>query len=456
MPLAQENGGIRLSRNKLAILLICGFFVAFIFSGVTASTTVKDQSASIEVSLPSALYSQSSGATLLLPLMLVLALIALISYAGKQPNVGFLFIASATVVYIAFLCWYCSETKNTSQYNAIEAILKEAGVRFKKRDVTLAVRPNWVCFVTLALGLGASLATVPPFRKADKRYQIKQELEPYAYIAPHLIFFVLFSLVPSIYGIYTAFTRWDLYNEPVFNGLQNLNAILFDSTNTYYGQFRLGLINTFKHVIFTVPFLIVLPLLVALALNSKCKGNKFFQSLYYLPSLLSASTVVLAWQYIFKHTYGIMNHFFLSTVDWYTPPYTWIIQVVVTVWWGLGANMIIYQSALAGIPADLYESASIDGANGWHKFWSITLPSIRYPMMYTLVTTVVGEFGINAQPEMLFGFNNSGANAVVFMYIRTTAMQQGVAGIGSAMALMLGLCIMVVTVFQIRIMRRGE
>lgn len=443
-----------MSRNIIAIILVCCFFAAFAFAGVTATTTVKNQTAVIEDSLLSALYSQSSGATLLLPLLLVFALIALISFTGKQPNVGFIFISAATLIFGIFLIWYSSETNNTSLYNGLEKVLKEAGIKFKKRDVSITVRPNWLCYITLLLGIAAAGVSIPPFHKREKRYQLHQELEPYAYIAPHLIFFVLFFLVPAIYGIYTAFTRWDLYNEPVFIGLSNLKSILIDKENTFYHQFRNGFINTIKHVVYTTPFLIVLPLTVALAMRSKAKGSKFFQSIYYLPSLLSASTVVLTWQYIFKQTYGIMNNFFMSTVDWFTPPYSWIVQVVVTVWWGLGANMVIYQSALAGIPEDLYESASIDGANGWETFWHITIPSMRYPLLYTLITTIVAEFGINAQPEMLFGFNNSGSNAVLMMYIRSTAMQQGIAGIASAMALMLGICIMIVTFFQVRFMRK--
>jgi len=445
-----------LSRNKWAIMITIALLAAFAFSSVTASTTVKDITISTRVSLLSALYSLSSGATLLLPLFMVLVLLAFISFCGKQTNVGFLFISSAFVIFIVLLIWYSSETRNTSQYTVLEDMLKEQGVRFKKRDIIIRVIPNLTCYLTLALNIAASLVTIPPLGIKEKRYLLKREMEPYAFIAPHILFFVVFSLVPAVYGIYTAFTRWDLYNEPVFAGFKNLYTILFDSENSYYLQFRIGLINTIKHVVFTTPFLIVLPMCIALAMHTRCRGRKLFQSLYYLPSLLSASTVVLAWQYIFKRTYGVMNNFFMSSVDWYTPPYTWIIQVVVTVWWGLGANMIIYQSALAGIPQDQYEAASIDGANGWRTFFCITVPNMRYPIMYTFVTTLVAEFGVNAQPEMLFGFRNSGSNAVIMMYIRTAAMQQGIAGIGSAMAFMLGICIMTVTLFQIRVMRSSD
>lgn len=427
--------------------------MAFIFSGVTASTTVQEVAVTARVSLPHTLYSLSSAAALLLPVALSLAGIALLSYLAKQRNVGFLFTAAGVAVYAAFLIWHCTETKNQSQYTLLADMLKGAGVSFKKRDVTIAVTPGPMCYVTLLLGLLSCAASFPTARDKGARYRLKRELEPYAYIAPHLLLFAVFFLVPAVYGIYAAFTKWDLYNDPVFTGLSNLKTILFDGSNTYYRSLRNGLGNTFQFVLYTVPLCIVVPLSLALALRRAGRGGKFFQSIYYLPSLMSASTVMLAWQYFFKATYGMMNNFFLSRADWFAPPYSWIMLVVVTVWWCNGATMVIYQSALASIPRDYYEAASIDGASGVKQFIHITLPSMKYPMTYTFVTTVVAQFNVYAQPDMLTKYEHGGANAVLLMYIKDTAFGQGVAGIASAMALVLGVIILAVTALQIRVMR---
>jgi multiple sugar transport system permease protein len=115
--------------------------------------------------------------------------------------------------------------------------------------------------------------------------------------------------------------------------------------------------------------------------------------------------------------------------------------------------MVIYQSALAAIPTEHYEAASVDGANGWQKFINITLPGIRYPLSYTLIMAVVAQFNIYGQPLILTGFGNQEANAVLLMYVYENAVKKQAAGMSAAMALVLGVCIMVVSYVQLRLMR---
>lgn len=159
---------------------------------------------------------------------------------------------------------------------------------------------------------------------------------------------------------------------------------------------------------------------------------------------------------MFNPDYGILNNFFGSTANWFRPPYSWIVVVVVTVWWCTGGTMVIYQSALASIPRDQYEAAEVDGAGTWQKFFSITLPNMRYPLMYTFITTVVAQFNIYGQPDILFGFTNQEANAVLLQYIYENSVKNQVAGMASAMAVILGLCIMAVSFVQMRVMVRNN
>lgn len=440
-------------RERLSAILAICFVVGFALTGIVGETTVAEQTVQARFSVPQVLLSLSSGATLLLPIVLLLAVMAAVLFLTKERNVGALFMMVATILFAAFLIWYASESRNQSLYARLAEELKALGVSFKRRDVSIHVLPEVGCYATLALGVAATAVAFPPSLNGVVRYKLKRELEPYAYIAPHLFFFVVFCLVPSIYGIYAAFTKWNLYEDPVFIGLRNLQTILFDSQNTYYHSFRNGLLNTLKFVLYSVPLCIAVPMALALGMRAVTRGNKFFQAIYYLPSLMSASTVMLAWEYTFKPTYGMMNNFFLSSADWYTPPYSWIMVVLITVWWCNGTNMVIYQSALASVPRDYYEAASIDGANSIQSFVHITLPSLRYPITYTLVTTVIAQFNIYAQPDMLLSYNNSGANAVLMMYIKDTAFGQSAAGIASAMALVLGVIIMIISSMQIRLMQ---
>ncbi|MBC2328313.1 carbohydrate ABC transporter permease [Listeria booriae] len=279
---------------------------------------------------------------------------------------------------------------------------------------------------------------------------------PWLFAGPHLIIFLIFFLVPVVYGIYISFTDWDLVGTPDFVGFDNYREILFQKDSTFYEQLHNGLRNTFIFVVLTVPFCIIVPLLLASALNAKPKLNKLFQSLFYLPSLFAISAVIIIWGLMFNVSFGPINQFLGTTVNWVgTQPYAWLTLVVVTVWWCIGGNMIIYQAALNGISKDFYEAADIDGATSMQKFFRITLPSIRAQLLYTVVMTTIAQFNVYGQPLMLTKGGPSGSTSVLLMYIQQNAFGTGqsIAGIASAMAVILGLCIMAVSAVQFFFLR---
>ena len=445
-----------MTRSKIAAFMALAFVVLFCFAGVTATTTVKDTTVAIEMGMPKLLFSLSSAPLLLIPLAIVAAVAAFIAFIHDEKNVGMLFSFVATVAFGLFMVFFAMEEKNSALYTPIAEALELAEVKFKKRDVKL-ITPGfdiltWLTLVSIAL---SCVIGHGDFSK-ERRHILKRDLLPYAYIAPHVFFFIIFFMTPAIYGIYAAFTKWDLFSEPVFTGLENFKTLLFDSQNTYYKQLRNGLWNTIKFVIFCVPFCIIVPLSLALALNARPKGNKIFQALYYLPSLMSISTVTLTWRYVFNTQYGIVNKFLGVNANFFMPPYTWVMLVIVTVWWCTGSTMVIYQSALASVPQDQYEAASVDGAGTIQKFFNVTLPNMTYPLMYTLVTSVVAQFNIYGQPDILVGFSNAEANSVLLQYIYENSVKKQVAGMSSAMAVILGLCIMVVSFIQMRMMVKNQ
>ncbi|MBC1273194.1 carbohydrate ABC transporter permease [Listeria booriae] len=279
---------------------------------------------------------------------------------------------------------------------------------------------------------------------------------PWLFAGPHLIIFLIFFLVPVVYGIYISFTDWDLVGTPDFVGFDNYREILFQKDSTFYEQLHNGLRNTFIFVVLTVPFCIIVPLLLASALNAKPRLNKLFQSLFYLPSLFAISAVIIIWGLMFNVSFGPINQFLGTTVNWVgTQPYAWLTLVIVTVWWCIGGNMIIYQAALNGISKDFYEAADIDGATSMQKFFRITLPSIRAQLLYTVVMTTIAQFNVYGQPLMLTKGGPSGSTSVLLMYIQQNAFGTGqsIAGIASAMAVILGLCIMAVSAVQFFFLR---
>ncbi len=287
-----------------------------------------------------------------------------------------------------------------------------------------------------------------------------------SFLLPHLLLFAVFFLIPSVVGIFSAFTNWQLGKPMVFVGLENFKTLFFNQNSQYYWQLRWGLVNTIKFVLMTVPFQIIVPLLLAVALQRKPFAHKIFQSIFYLPALLSIAVVMLSWNYMFNMSAGFINQALgLGKLNWSSSiPHNWIALVVTTIWWVSGGNMIIYQSALASIPQELYEAASVDGANGLQQFWHITVPGMRYPLTYTAITSVISQFGIYGQPLM---FNGGGpttavingfdkrSNYVLLMYIFELGFGRagGNPGMASAMAQVLGLVILTVSIIQFRVLR---
>lgn len=287
----------------------------------------------------------------------------------------------------------------------------------------------------------------------------KWNFAPALFVGPHLILFLVFILLPTIYGIYASFTRWNLMGAPVWVGLDNYKTILFDGTSTFNQQFFNGLKNTLLFVVFSVPILIVLPLMIALSLqHSKVKMKSLMQSVLYLPGLISISAAALIWLLIFNKQLGITGNVFGSEVAWPThQPYAWIIIIVITVWGGVGGNMIIYRASLSGVAQELYESAALDGAGAVRRLISITLPSIRFPLIFTFVMTTAGAFNVFGQPLMMTDGGPQQSTHVLMMYIRQLAFGHGdsIAGMASAMAVLLGLVILVISALQYYVMNRN-
>lgn len=287
----------------------------------------------------------------------------------------------------------------------------------------------------------------------------KQKVAPYLFLAPHLLMFLIFFLIPMIYGIYASFTKWDLFSSPRWGGIQNYTTIFADKDSTFYRQFWNGLKNTVVFVIMCVPFQVLLPLIIAILLDKRPKGRNIFQGIFYMPTLFSITSVTLTWLFVFNRSLGLFNHLFGTDINWYgEQPWAWITIVVTTVWWGLGGNLIIYVAALSGIDRSILEAASLDGATGLKKFWNITVPSIKFPLAYTIVVSIVAQFNIYGQPLILTGGGPSESTFVLLMYIRNLAFGTGksVAGMASAMSTCLGLIIGVVSVVQLVMMRRQE
>lgn len=297
-------------------------------------------------------------------------------------------------------------------------------------------------------------------RNRRKQTLIRQ-LKPLAFIGPHLIFFLIFVVFPFFFGIYVSFFKWDIMGggSPTFVGFGNFKQLFTfvgeDGVQDAYSRlFFQGLAHTCLYVAVMVPLLICVPMAFAVMISAvKNKTvRRIAQAIMFASSLLSVATVVIIWKFMTDQDNGFFLNVFGSTFNVNYQPYSWIFIFVLTIWSGVGGNMVIFMAGLSNIPVTYYEAADIDGANALVKFWRITLPSMRFQLLYTTVTGTIGAFNVYGQPAL---FGGDGTQTVMVNVMRClNELKAG--GMASAMALLLGVIISVFSGLQFKMMDQGD
>jgi multiple sugar transport system permease protein len=290
---------------------------------------------------------------------------------------------------------------------------------------------------------------------------------PYLFILPHLILFLTFIGYPLFSGLYISLFRYD-YLRPdanVFVGLDNY-VNLFTPGSVVFQRFWNAMINTLLFVIFSVPLLILIPLLLALLLNSKLPGRNIFRAVYFAPWVLSVAVISLLWWWMFQSQGGLIN-FYARALGFEAPrwlstmPWAGIAIIIATVWWTLGFNMIIILAAMQEIPETLYEAARIDGASRVQQFFSITLPLLRSVMVFIVITTIIASFNLFGQPLFMTNGQPSqagggGATEPVMLYIFRQGFEFYNQGSAAAMSFVVATFMMIVSVANFFLFRKRD
>ena len=292
-------------------------------------------------------------------------------------------------------------------------------------------------------------------------------LIPYLFIGPHLIFFLVFVAYPFFYGLYTSFFQYDFLrpNAKAFVGLENYIK-LFTPGTIQFPVFWNALGNTLEFVLMSVPPLVIIPLLLAVLLNTRVPGRNFFRGLYFAPWVLSAAVVGLLGFWIFQSQGGLINYYLmrlgLTPPRWLsTMPWAWIAIVLMTIWWTVGFNMIILLAALQDIPRQLYESASLDGATNWQQFVSITLPILRPVMVFVIVITIIASFNLFAQPFFMTNggpaqATGGGATEPVMLRIYREGFERNQLGMAAAMSFVVATIMIAFSYTNFRLFRTRD
>ncbi|MEV0344753.1 sugar ABC transporter permease [Nonomuraea sp. NPDC050680] len=277
---------------------------------------------------------------------------------------------------------------------------------------------------------------------------------PYLFLAPYLILFSVFVLAPALFGIWVSLHDWDymLEGKP-FVGLDNYTA-LFDAQSPVYGDFWMSMRATGIFTVFSVPFLVVLPLGVALLLNRPFRGRTFFRGLFFAPFVLGVAVVCLMWRLLLDPNLGLVAWILGTPIPWTTAtPWAWIALVGVTVWWTLGFNAVIYLAGMQDIPRELYDAAKVDGAGRWGEFVHVTLPGLRPVALFVVTTTILASANMFGQSYLLTQGAPGGETRTAIMYMLQQGLREYKMGSASAMSYLLTLLLILVSVVNFRLFR---
>jgi multiple sugar transport system permease protein len=282
----------------------------------------------------------------------------------------------------------------------------------------------------------------------------------YTFLIPGMALFAIFMIYPLVKALQISFYDWSVLpgKESTFVGLSNY-ARAFNDPIT-----RIAFRNTVLYMVITVPGQMILAMAAALLLNSITRGRILFRTLYYIPVITSWVIVSLLFKYLFQWPGGLINTLLVDTLHIIQDPIQWLMQpstalmaiMALGIWKGIGWSMVIYLAALQTIPVELYESAAMDGASGWQRFWKITLPLIRPTIVFTLVMLVIGGFNVFISVILITGGEPMHQTEVVLTYLYSQAFDFLDFGYGAALSYLMAGLILILSFLQLKFLRRPQ
>lgn len=292
-------------------------------------------------------------------------------------------------------------------------------------------------------------AVEPSASPVLRKRQMRKIWIPYAFMLPFILFFVIFRLLPAVFGIGLSFARWELLEGTrEFVGLHNFALLMNDDI------FWISLKNSFIIALLSTTGIVAVAMTAALGLRSIIHGQTFFRVFLYLPTILAISVVGIIWQRVLSNN-GLIN-FYLNWMGGRTIAFLGDPNLVlgtlslVTIWWSFGFPMLTLLAGLYAIPHSLNEAAMLDGANGWQIFFSITLPLVRPALLFVTLTQFIGHMQVFGQAYVLTSGGPGYSSYPVILYLYQTAWRYYHMGYASAIAVLLAIVLLVGSLIQMR------
>ncbi len=277
----------------------------------------------------------------------------------------------------------------------------------------------------------------------------------YAFLLPALILLSLSTFLPILQAFFLSFTRYDMLSNPEWIGGVNYQRLLLDSL------FWKVLGNTLIYLVGVVPALIILPLGLAILLNRPLPFLSAYRVLYYVPVIIPMVIAGITWKWVYGEN-GLLNgvlrnsHVVEAAIPWLTSEGAMFAVMLVTIWKGLGYYMVIYLAGLQSIPAQLYEAAALDGADGWRKHWHITVPLMR---PYVLLVAVLSSISAMKVFEEIYVMTRGGpadSSKTIVYYLYEKAFTSLELGYACAVGVVLFMLLLLFSLLNARLTRGSQ
>ncbi len=305
-----------------------------------------------------------------------------------------------------------------------------------------------------------------PFRRSDpsaipaparrpSRAEREESRAGWIAISPWIVGFLIFTLFPIGASVYFSFTSYDVLSSPRWIGTQNYQNILTNDP-IFWKSVR----NTVIYAVIYVPLHLVLAFSIALLLHQVTKWQSGFRTLMYLPAMTPAVATSYVWLSILNPNDGWLNRglraLHLPAPLWTVDPFWIKPTVVLTGLWVLGGAMVIFLAALQSVPRDLYEAAKLDGASAWQRMWSVTVPMVSGVILFNLTVSTIASLGVFTQGYVMFDSRGGPENSALFimMYLYRQGFENFRMGYASAVALVLFVIIVAITLIQFKVSQR--
>ncbi len=271
------------------------------------------------------------------------------------------------------------------------------------------------------------------------------------FVLPWLISLIVFTAYPVLASFYYSFTQYAITQAPTWTGLDNYTQLF-----TNDGALRASVYNTLYYTLLSVPIGLLSSLAIALVLNLNVKGIGAYRTLFYLPSLAPPVAGAIIFIIMFQPEGGLVNgilaFFGIKGPAWFTDPAFAKIGLIILGLWGVGSGSLVFLAGLKDIPGELLEAASIDGANDWQRFWSITIPLLSPVILYNLVMGIIGSFQVFTSAMVIGGTTGKPQESLLMymVHLYRTAFRYFNMGYASAMAVVLFVVILLATLLVFR------